>query len=314
YANPCYPNNGFRLQTQGRRSTIALPERIEAHRECRPGAKSKNIAPYARGTKVIGKKEELANIREPPRFRRVYPNRHQKWSISGGQSAKQRFTYDFNIYRSSRVRALIPRNLQGPKDNSTGPTGSEHEALESLRFQRRITGDYEFLHDVHRYFGGVRRRFGLHASTKGLVLQKIIPQPISNHGAHKQELCAIGVLRQEDGSRLSLQCESETKNSCFRAGQQITYSRFQLIQVIFTSQTYDSYNPSTCKARILNLPRSIDLNKPQALEYPLDPCLTRGNRLSSRFKHGQGLKRTRKGDFRAIICSRQAQRTCHRQA
>ncbi|KAF3582422.1 hypothetical protein DY000_02031239 [Brassica cretica] len=102
------------------------------------------------------------------------------------------------------------------------------------------------------------------------------------------------VLRQKDRSRLSLQCESKIKNSYFRVGQHITYSRFQLIQVIFTSQTYDSCHPSTCKARILNLPRSIDLNKPQAWEYPLDPCLFRGNRLSSRFKHGPCLKRTQK--------------------
>ena len=51
------------------------------------------------------------------------------------------------------------------------------------------------------------------------------------------------VLRQEDISRLSLQCESKIKNSYFRAGQQITYSRFQQIQVIFTSQTYESCRP-----------------------------------------------------------------------
>ncbi|KAL0749595.1 hypothetical protein Bca101_031598 [Brassica carinata] len=69
-------------------------------------------------------------------------------------------------------------------------------------------------------------------------------------------LCAIEVLRLEDRSRLSLQCESGIKNSCSREGQQITYSRFQQIQVIFTSQTYESCHPSTCKARILNLPRS----------------------------------------------------------
>ncbi|KAL0837073.1 hypothetical protein Bca101_088963 [Brassica carinata] len=43
------------LQAQGRRSTVAIPERTEAHRECRPGAKIKHIAPYARGAKVIGK-------------------------------------------------------------------------------------------------------------------------------------------------------------------------------------------------------------------------------------------------------------------
>ena len=107
-------------------------------------------------------------------------------------------------------------------------------------------------------------------------------------------LCASEVMRQEDGSRLSLQCESNIKNSYFRAGQQIAYSRFQLIQVIFTSQTYESCHPSTCKARVLNLPRSIDLNQPKAWEYPLDPCLSRGNRLSSRFKHGQCLRRTDK--------------------
>ncbi|WZZ44805.1 hypothetical protein YC2023_041064 [Brassica napus] len=46
-----------------------------------------------------------------------------------------------------------------PKDKSTGPTGSEHEALKSFRFQRRIIRDYEV----------VRQRIGLHTSTKGLV-------------------------------------------------------------------------------------------------------------------------------------------------
>ena len=100
-------------------------------------------------------------------------------------------------------------------------------------------------------------------------------------------LCATEVLRQEDRSRLSLQCESDIKNSYFRSGQQINYSRFQQIQVIFTSQTYESCHPLTCKARILNLPRSIDLNKSYAWEYPLDSCLSRGNQLSSRFKHGK---------------------------
>ena len=127
-------------------------------------------------------------------------------------------------------------------------------------------------------------------------------------------LCANEVLHQEDISRLSLQCESKIKNFYFQAGQQITYNRFQQIQVIFTSQTYEFCHPSTCKARILNLPGSIDLNQPQAWEYPVDPCLSRGNQLSSRFKHGPCLKEPRKGDSRATSCSRQAQRTCHRQA
>ncbi|KAF2583589.1 hypothetical protein F2Q68_00004749 [Brassica cretica] len=49
------------------------------------------------------------------------------------------------------------------------PTRSEHEALKSFRFQRRIIRDYEFLHDVRRYLRVVRRRIGLHASTKCLV-------------------------------------------------------------------------------------------------------------------------------------------------
>ena len=55
------------------------------------------------------------------------------------------------------------------KNKSTDPTESEHEALKSLRFQRRIIRDYEFLHDVHRYLRVVRQRIGLHTSTKGLV-------------------------------------------------------------------------------------------------------------------------------------------------
>ncbi|KAH0898847.1 LOW QUALITY PROTEIN: hypothetical protein HID58_048415 [Brassica napus] len=76
------------------------------------------------------------------------PSLEDRVRYSGFETAKQRFTSGCNIYRSSRVRALIPRNLQ---EKSTGPTGSEHEALESLRFQRRIIRDYEFLHDVRRY-------------------------------------------------------------------------------------------------------------------------------------------------------------------
>ncbi|KAH0868803.1 hypothetical protein HID58_075825, partial [Brassica napus] len=88
--------------------------------------------------------------------------------MNGSMEATGAILTTAHIQSTSKV-ALIPRNLQGPKDKSTGPTGSEHEALESLKFQRRITGDYEFLHDVHRYFGVVRRRISLHASTKGLV-------------------------------------------------------------------------------------------------------------------------------------------------
>ncbi|KAH0893004.1 hypothetical protein HID58_055433, partial [Brassica napus] len=112
----------------------------------------------------------------------------------------------------------ISKDPPVPKEKSTGPIGPAHEALESLRFQRRIIRDYEFLHDVRRYLRVVRQIIGLHASTKGLVppeegmrkiavftrllprtellhprvrvyvLQKIILRPISNHGAHKQEV------------------------------------------------------------------------------------------------------------------------------
>ncbi|WZY94207.1 hypothetical protein YC2023_066536 [Brassica napus] len=218
------------LQAQGRRSTVALPEKIKAHRECRPGTKSKNIAPYGRGTKVIGKADRGARQHPGTSMFQKGENQFHKLRVSRGRSpqttmfqedkfqnlrasggylripngpteatgvisttahiqstlrvvhlqrtecdvllnsvfetAKQRFTSACNIYRSSRVIALIPRNLQ---EKSTGPTRSEHEALESLRFQRRIVRDYKFLHDVHRYLRVVRRRIGLHASTKGLV-------------------------------------------------------------------------------------------------------------------------------------------------
>ncbi|WZZ34437.1 hypothetical protein YC2023_017838 [Brassica napus] len=364
--NSCYPNNQFRLQTQvnsclwtnlgprsletmsthtlqtqGRRSTVALPERTKAHRECRPGAKSKHIAPYARDTTVIGKADgearqhpltsmfqkglpqnlrdisviagfqeytseitEGKDLRQAKRTincRTTHPTKvllprscpidleditngstEETGAISttahiqsssrvvhlrrterdvGFETAKKMFTSGCNIYRSSRVRALIPRNLQVPKDKSTGPTGPEHEALESLRFQRRIIRDYDFLHDVCRYLRVVRRRIGLHASTKGLVppeegmrknavftrllpsttllhprvrvyvLQKIILQPITIIRFLSPVMChsdkgnmwlyATEVLRKEDRYRLSLQCKSEIKKSCFQAGQQI---------------------------------------------------------------------------------------------
>ncbi|KAF2603124.1 hypothetical protein F2Q70_00025817 [Brassica cretica] len=142
----------------------------------------------------------------------------------------------------------------------------EHEALKSLRFQSRITRDYEFLHDVRRYLRVVRQRIGLHASTKGLippeegmrkiaVFTRLLPNTELLHSrvrAKYVDMCHRG--HAPGRSRLSLQCESEIKNSYFRAGQRITYSRFQHIQVIFTSQTYESCHASTCKARILNLP------------------------------------------------------------
>ncbi|KAF3587093.1 hypothetical protein F2Q69_00030623 [Brassica cretica] len=188
------------FQAQGRRSTVALPERTEAHRECRPGAKSKHISPYARGKKVIGNADGEA---------------HQHPGTSMFQKG-------------------LPQNLRVPSEPVPQTLG------------------FSILESGYRFF---RRSFSSR-------------YPIMGHISKK--------------SRLSLQCKSKIKNSYFRAGQQITYSRFQLIQVIFTGQTYESCHPLTCKARILNLPRSIDLNKPQAWEYPLDPCLSRGNQISSR--------------------------------
>ncbi|KAF3528932.1 hypothetical protein DY000_02040952 [Brassica cretica] len=94
------------------------------------------------------------------------------------------FTSGCNIYRSSRVTALIPRNLQVPKDKSTGPTGPEHEALESLRFQRRIVRDYEFLHDVNRPKPATSLRISirpLSISGKSTLLQvQTRPRPKKN--------------------------------------------------------------------------------------------------------------------------------------
>ncbi|WZZ35130.1 hypothetical protein YC2023_018531 [Brassica napus] len=79
------------LQAQGRRSTVALPEKIKAHRECHPGAKSKDIAPYARGTKVIGKADRGA--RQHPvtsMFQKGLPqnlrNQFHKLRVSKGRS------------------------------------------------------------------------------------------------------------------------------------------------------------------------------------------------------------------------------------
>ncbi|KAF3586151.1 hypothetical protein F2Q69_00030573 [Brassica cretica] len=72
-----------------------------------------------------------------------------------------------NSHIQSTLRVV---HLRRPKcDVVLSPTRSEHEALESLRFQRRIVRDYKFLHDVHRYLRVVRRRISLHASTKVLV-------------------------------------------------------------------------------------------------------------------------------------------------
>ncbi|KAF3509302.1 hypothetical protein F2Q69_00005991 [Brassica cretica] len=158
---------------RGQRSTVALPERTKAHRECRPGAKSKHSAPYASGTKVIGKADGEA---------------HQHPGTSMFQKGR-------------------PQNHRVPSE-PVPPTMGVSILESGCRFFRRSFSS--------RY-------------------------TIMDHISKK--------------SRLSLQCESKIKNSYFRAGQQITYSRFQLIQVIFTSQTYESCHPSTCKARILNLPR-----------------------------------------------------------
>ncbi|KAF3494840.1 hypothetical protein DY000_02052905 [Brassica cretica] len=111
-----------------------------------------------------------------------------------------------------------------------------------------------------------------HISKKSDILtevNRLLASAMCHSDPTNMWLCATEVMRQEDGSYSSLKYESKIKNSCFRVGQHITYNRFQQIQVIFTSQTYESCHPSTSKARILNLSRSINLNKPQAWEYPL---------------------------------------------
>ncbi|KAF3592147.1 hypothetical protein DY000_02023975, partial [Brassica cretica] len=135
---------------------------------------------FREDTSNMTKWRDLRPAKSTRNCRTTRPTRHTKVLLprscpidlesimNGSMEATGAISTTAHIQSTSKV-ALIPRNLQGPKDKSTGPTGSEHEALESLKFQRRITGDYEFLHDVHRYFGVVRRRISLHASTKGLV-------------------------------------------------------------------------------------------------------------------------------------------------
>ncbi|KAF3552138.1 hypothetical protein DY000_02006817 [Brassica cretica] len=121
------------FQSQGQRSIVALPEKIKAHRECRPGAKSKNIAPYARGRKVIGKADRGArNIREPPCFRRVYPktfgfqaNQFHKLWVSRGRSPQ-----------TSMFQKGLPQDLRVPSEPVPQTLG--FSILESgCRFFRR---------------------------------------------------------------------------------------------------------------------------------------------------------------------------------
>ncbi|KAF3540642.1 hypothetical protein F2Q69_00021411 [Brassica cretica] len=115
------------------------------------------------------------------------------------------FTSGCNIYRSSRVRALIPRNLQVPKDKST---------------------------DLGNMW-----------------------------------LYATEVLRKEDRYRLSLQCESEIKKSCFQAGQQIQQ---------ISTYTSDLHQPNLRVLPSIDIPMSISGNstllqvqtRPMPKKYP----------------------------------------------
>ncbi|KAF3541767.1 hypothetical protein F2Q69_00023308 [Brassica cretica] len=68
-----------------------------------------------------------------------------------------------------RVRCCINsiKTLGSRQQNKDSPPGAI--STDPPVFQRRIIRDYEFLHDVRRYVRVVRRRIGLHASTKGLV-------------------------------------------------------------------------------------------------------------------------------------------------
>ncbi|KAF3539200.1 hypothetical protein F2Q69_00023084 [Brassica cretica] len=203
------------LQAKGRRSTVALPERTEAHWECRPGAKSKHIAPYARDTKVIGKADGEGHqhpgtsmsqkitkgkyLRPAKSTRNCRTTRPTKVLLprccpidlegTPNGSTEGNMCYLDNSPRlidiesgpspEDRVRCCIKsiktlgsrqqNKYSPPSAISTGPTGSEHEALKSLRFKGRIIRDYEFLHDVRRYLRVVRRRIDLHTSTKDLV-------------------------------------------------------------------------------------------------------------------------------------------------
>ncbi|KAF3507388.1 hypothetical protein F2Q69_00006515 [Brassica cretica] len=131
------------------------------------------------------------------RFNTCYPN-----NGSGSKTGPFLPPGQFRLGPSKIVSAPA---IQVPKEKSTGPIGPAHEALESLRFQRRIIRDYEFLHDVRRYLRVVGRIIGLHASTKGLVppeegmrkiavFTRLLPRTellhprVRVYGAHKQEV------------------------------------------------------------------------------------------------------------------------------
>ncbi|KAG5397782.1 hypothetical protein IGI04_019596 [Brassica rapa subsp. trilocularis] len=192
------------LQAQGQRSTVALPEKIKAHRECRPGTKSKNIAPYGRGTKVIGKTDRGARQHPGTSMFQKGENQFHKLRVSRGRSPQTTMFQEdkFQNLRASGgyltkstrncrtthpTKVLLPRScpidLEGIPNGPTEATGvisttahiqSTLRVVNLRRTEcnvvlRRIVRDYKFLHDVHRYLRVVRRRIGLHASTKGLV-------------------------------------------------------------------------------------------------------------------------------------------------
>ncbi|KAG2282803.1 hypothetical protein Bca52824_054023 [Brassica carinata] len=255
-------------QPQGWRSTVALPKKIKAHRECRPGAKSKNISPYARGTKVIGKADRGArqhpgtsmfqkgdDAHKPPCFRRINSrtsgpqedisvidefredtSNMTKWKDlrpakstrncrttrptkvllprscpidiegipNGSTEATGAISTTAHIQSTSRVVHL--RRTWCDVEKPTGPTGSEHEALESLRFRRRIVRDY---------------KIGHHASTKGLVppeegIRKIVvftqllPSTELLHPRVRVQLCATEVLARK--TDLAYHCNANPRS------------------------------------------------------------------------------------------------------
>ncbi|KAH0867757.1 hypothetical protein HID58_074779 [Brassica napus] len=134
--------------------------------------------------------EELASIREPPCFIRIN-------SITSGPQEDISVIADLRPAKSTRncrttrpTKLLLPQScpidLEGTPNGSSEGNGcyldnsphlidiesgpSPKERLRCcIKFQRRISRDYKFLRDVRRRLRVVRRRIGLHASTKGPV-------------------------------------------------------------------------------------------------------------------------------------------------
>ncbi|KAF3558253.1 hypothetical protein F2Q69_00013880 [Brassica cretica] len=176
WVNTCNPNNGsgsktgpflppgqFRLgpskivsapaiQAQGRISIVPSPIPPDL----------KRINPTASGT-------IFPIIFRPTRLTKVLLPRSCPIDLEGISKGSTEATGAISTTAHIQSISRVVHVHRTECDVVLSPTRSEHEALKSFRFQRRIIRDYEFLHDVRRYLRVVRRRIGHHASTKCLV-------------------------------------------------------------------------------------------------------------------------------------------------